>query len=586
MPNGSGALLIDGKWGAGKTYFIRNDLKPHFENREENIKHNKCFFLIVSLFGVTTAEEFDKAIKREYLLSKTVGGKRTYKIANGFKTVLSSLPKIGNIVQGVSSSVNIYDLVTIPDEAIIVLDDLERCSGDYYEILGLINDLSENRNVKVIVVANADKIPEGKLEVYRNFKEKVFVRSLHFSPDAESIVDALLERYVNSDNDYFIEIKKHKLLLVSSLVDNKKCDGNIRTLKRVIDDFKWIWDVIRGIAPNTVDYSAYDKFIETKLNRFVEDVCYSKSAEVVDYGKPVSDEEISVDSGKGASSKHDTEVQSISKITSKWALESKRAKTPLRDWLIEGVWDAEAIEALLKESIACYRTSTPKDIILRSRPFEIEDSILQEGWSECITAAKNGTLPSAYDTIKIVRFNSLYKYNSISVEGKLDYAEIEKVILSISDTNWFQGLQGYLFPGEGDDGKLGRLAQKRHRELLLADDRERLIAAMKADPLNFEIVQSRESQEYYCNNWVTDLLNEEFAEAFSELWLTSIVKVKQVLYSRFDDKYFNGGFTDFSDEIKAIIKRKIPVLDNGTIEDYWNRKLHETLSPKQETIVE
>lgn len=51
-----GALLLTGEWGCGKTYFITHDLA-------EKIK-NDAVILRVSLFGITSVSEVDKAFKK------------------------------------------------------------------------------------------------------------------------------------------------------------------------------------------------------------------------------------------------------------------------------------------------------------------------------------------------------------------------------------------------------------------------------------------------------------------------------------------------------------------------------------------
>ena len=44
------AILITGKWGSGKSYYINTELKPYLEEKKK-----KC--VVVSLYGLNTVDE-------------------------------------------------------------------------------------------------------------------------------------------------------------------------------------------------------------------------------------------------------------------------------------------------------------------------------------------------------------------------------------------------------------------------------------------------------------------------------------------------------------------------------------------------
>ena len=56
----SGALLVTGKWGSGKSYYIKNWAKKI--NGEE-----EYLVIIISLFGIDTVPELHQRIKEEYI---------------------------------------------------------------------------------------------------------------------------------------------------------------------------------------------------------------------------------------------------------------------------------------------------------------------------------------------------------------------------------------------------------------------------------------------------------------------------------------------------------------------------------------
>lgn len=60
--NTSGALLVNGNWGSGKTYFFENILPqlPWF--------YSNTSIISISLFGITSREILDKKLKEKYIL--------------------------------------------------------------------------------------------------------------------------------------------------------------------------------------------------------------------------------------------------------------------------------------------------------------------------------------------------------------------------------------------------------------------------------------------------------------------------------------------------------------------------------------
>ena len=58
LKNPGGALLINGEWGCGKTYYINNTLIPMYE---------ELVFVKVSLFGLNSYEDLISRVKEGYI---------------------------------------------------------------------------------------------------------------------------------------------------------------------------------------------------------------------------------------------------------------------------------------------------------------------------------------------------------------------------------------------------------------------------------------------------------------------------------------------------------------------------------------
>lgn len=262
----TGALLIVGAWGSGKTYYLENTV---FKRLSEDDK-KKC--IRVSLFGVKDTSEIPYRVFQSYLdltvKEKTSGAIQFEKVRSWVTSVLKSIPKLKDIVDLsplFTKGPAAYALV--PKETIICFDDIERATEtlDINEILGCVNELVENRHFKVILVANKEYIdrafqnktssdgaevgdkslaPKQSETVKELFFEKVVEKTLAFEPDIVSIYKTLVDGYDNAAFATFMNLSDQQEIVNPDRVRNKKYRKqlqNIRTLKFAIEHFYQIW---------------------------------------------------------------------------------------------------------------------------------------------------------------------------------------------------------------------------------------------------------------------------------------------------------------------------------------------------------
>ena len=184
----TGALLITGKWGSGKSYYIKDLAKELNDNKKE-------YLCVVSLFGIDSVASLIKAVKEYYLeANSTVFTKTASKIGKIVgKTVDSGLKVAeaatgGNVAvsaaqKGFSSvlSLGLLDFISVKNyigrgkskrKFVLVFDDLERCKINMIDLLGAINEYCENRNIKTIILADENKILENEVSLKKvNWKE-------------------------------------------------------------------------------------------------------------------------------------------------------------------------------------------------------------------------------------------------------------------------------------------------------------------------------------------------------------------------------------------------------------------------------
>lgn len=168
-PREKQALLIDGEWGSGKTFFIKNILIDKIrETRYEKP------IIYTSLYGIESCKEISNQLCM-HIIGNKFGQKDGSKVEKSLKVIPKFAPmlikflKIEEKIPDISSLSEMIDMISIKD-SIIILDDLERCSININEVLGYINNLVEHNNLKIILVANESEI--GKLNLYKNIEKK------------------------------------------------------------------------------------------------------------------------------------------------------------------------------------------------------------------------------------------------------------------------------------------------------------------------------------------------------------------------------------------------------------------------------
>lgn len=153
------AVLLDGEWGCGKTFFIKEHLIPALQN----IGHSEIYK--ISLYGISTVDMIQEMLYAQWLekFVKKRAGKIGRVVNNGIgifgKSAIHALEsKIG--VRGIAKDLAkpLIGAIDKNTHNIIIFDDLERCRVDIIQLMGFLNNLSENNGFKLILVANEKEV--------------------------------------------------------------------------------------------------------------------------------------------------------------------------------------------------------------------------------------------------------------------------------------------------------------------------------------------------------------------------------------------------------------------------------------------
>ena len=254
------ALMINGKWGCGKTYYLEHEFKDIVEQEEcpcasytpiSEIKRlkriqeghsDKCYFgtAFISLYGVSSPEDF---YYRVFLGVNSWAKKKIFTLIGSVGAKVAKIFNI-NISQEDASKINI-----ISNSTILVFDDLERICSDKIsvkEILGLINEYAEHDHYKVIIVCNEDvyaknaSSPNNNNEEYWKYKEKTIRYTYNFVADVQSVFDTIVKTYKNENFQKYLELNKSFILKIFEIGG----ENNLRTLKFYLDSMSNLYSSV------------------------------------------------------------------------------------------------------------------------------------------------------------------------------------------------------------------------------------------------------------------------------------------------------------------------------------------------------
>lgn len=262
----SGALMVTGPWGCGKSYFFEHVLFDKLKKEGYNPVR-------VSLFGLPSLSDLSKNIICEYAQYLT-DNKKWKKIIEGGSKIIKVLDTIK--IPVVSDYIDVKGIFgegkalykLLPKDTIVCLDDLERAIEKYdiNDLLGVINELVENQHLKVIVIANKEYIDktqchkDNSASAHVVFYEKVIEKILHFTPDIVGVFETLIHSNRNAKCDAFETFMRQQCIkdtILPTASENilllRHQKENIRTLKFAVSHFRCIFQDYIDHGKNVTD---------------------------------------------------------------------------------------------------------------------------------------------------------------------------------------------------------------------------------------------------------------------------------------------------------------------------------------------
>lgn len=445
----NGALLLTGKWGCGKT---------HLANQVISVLNQGNDFIAVSisLFGVDSIELLHKEIKNKVFFSRGFEkahkrGKNVFsKIKNFSNNTTAILGETFQIAKSINKALNIrwqdffnvekyiYCYKTnfettnchnkntekgkkfIKKRLVLFFDDFERSKLDRIELMGVINEYSENRGIKVIIIADEDKIKEKgtnensdnnnhkKDDVnitnsnandnkfkYSEFKEKLICRTLKIEPEYTTIIDSIINSYEETVKGYKDFLINNKEIIYQIFIESNS--DNFRSVKAYIMYYERLHEAwLNSNVSNEYETNMFYNFGAMTFCSIAGE--YKKE----NYDLLFLDNE-------------------FLKKFENWN-DIYHFKT-CQDWVLKNVWDKEQFISEISERFIV-PSYTADEKFMYYNLWDLQQSDIEEGLETVLNMAYNGNLTrdQLIDLLKKIHYLRTY---SVTLPCNVDYTKMK-----------------------------------------------------------------------------------------------------------------------------------------------------------------
>jgi hypothetical protein len=236
------ALMVNGKWGSGKTYLLEEVREGLIDHRPSGDRNKPLY---ITLYGVKDSAEIGEQIYQQ--MHPLLSHKGTRFVGALIKGILKTTVKIdlselhkGDLSLGSQlPDVKVSELLDGATQRVIIFDDFERAIMSPVDLLGYINPFVEHDSCKVIILANEEAIKDTD-GIYKDRKEKTVGQTLQVTADVEAAFSAFMIEVDTLDLRTYYQ--RHRADTINVFADSKL--DNLRLLKQFLWDFERLWSLL------------------------------------------------------------------------------------------------------------------------------------------------------------------------------------------------------------------------------------------------------------------------------------------------------------------------------------------------------
>lgn len=450
----NGALLLTGKWGCGKTFLVNQVINKLNQG-------NDFIAVSISLFGIDSIELLHNEIKNKVFFSR--GFEETQKKSKNIFSRIRNFSVNATDILGESFSIaksinkaltirwqdyfnvgqyiccyrkntkmtdhttnkkccNKKEKIVIKKRLVLFFDDFERSKLDRIELMGVINEYSENRKVKVIIIADEEKIARKKTDEnniesnrendnvndndtsiinyenyfnYSEFKEKLISRTLKIEPDYTAVIDSIINSYDETVIGYKDFLIVNKDIIYQLYIESDS--DNFRSVKSFIIDYERLHDAWKNSNVSS----------ENEPNMFYNFGAITFGVKMGIYKK----EEYGVLSS----------ASKLTKIFVKWnSIYNLKA---CQDWFLNNVWNKENFISEINQTFKVQSYTADEKFMLFNL-WNLEQKDVENGLPKVIENAYKSKLTRDQLIDLMQKIHSLKKF-TVSLPCNIDYTKIE-----------------------------------------------------------------------------------------------------------------------------------------------------------------
>ena len=598
------AVMINGEWGSGKSYYIKHGfdglvksiLVPTKENEEQGrrwlVRKKACYYkpAYISLYGVSSVEDFE--VRVFYGINSWAN--------NGFIRVGGLLgAKIGEYV-GVSSGKKDAKAITyISKNRVLVFDDLERICDDKIpvkEVLGLINSYVEHSHFKVVVVCNenhyeSDKTLDDVKKDYRTYKEK----SVRFTHTIKADISKMVEEFAKGRNEGYSKFLCERKDYISSIYKKGNC-SNLRTLKYNLDIYEHIFDIIEKTirTDNKQHVNAIANYMlllsmvySIEYRRENDEVKLKSLAEI---NRQWSYQIDTLDSlSRQSGNNEDKQKSQAEKSEEEKIVDYQRyikkcyfansyiygSSMPMIEYLLTGYCDEDAMRAniqWIEVEAKRYEASEEKQLYQELTQFwDTDDDVMANAVKRTMEKVKEGSFLLQDYPLFFLALQRLQNFSFIDLKMTIpELQEIfESAISKFENVPFVDGLDAYYYQNNGESTPEFMALVNKVIDINAHNNQKYLVAEFETVVKNISSSVNLKKFQFV----LTCLFENIGAEQFFELFISYRNSRKRDYWNFFDERYNSKDCFDLDREfIASLLDRLNRYLSDPSIEISGTRK--------------
>lgn len=587
------AIMIDGEWGAGKSWYWDNVLTEQIKAipTKDNTEEKPSMYKVakISLFCISSVDDLRIKIFEEtsaFFANKYVktGAKFTgmivNKVAGIFNVSETSAKDVSDLLSDFSVNLDYY---------VLCFDDLERIKTELLiELLGYINTLVEHDKVKVVFICNEDELKDID---YHKYKEKI-VRFTHaIKADISKMVVEFAKGKEDGYSKYLCERKDY----IASIYKRGNC-SNLRTLKYNLDIYEHIYDIIgKTIRPeNEQHVNAIANYMlllsmvysieyrrdndEAKLKSLAEiNRQWIYQIDTMDNLSRQSDNNEYKQESQAEKSEEEKKVDYQRYIKKCYFANSYiyGSSIPMIEYLLTGYCDEDAMKNNIlgiEVEAKRYETSEEKRLYQELTQFwDTDDDVMANAVKRTMEKVNEGSFLLQDYPLFFLALQRLQNFGFIDL--KMTISELQEIfdtaISKFIDGQFIDGLDGYYYQSNDVSTPEFRALVNKVIDINAHNNQKNLAAEFEIIVKNVSSSENLDKFKYV----LTCLFKNIGAETFFELFTACHNSRKREYWNFFDKRYDSKECLDldrdFVDNFRNILKQ---YLSDTSIEASVTRK--------------